>query len=777
MSYIESRNEYILSVNSLNKKGDKYEILDYFTPDDVAKFVWLAVKEYIWKEKVSILDPMWWSWNLFYHVVKTIWKDQITKSYLNSNDNNTQKLYSEIFKEVLYIENSIWSITDIKDFKQKVDIVIVNPPSLNKKSKNSYPHNLFQNLSNKYCFILDTWKDNINELNWYKLDAIISLWDSVWIWWKNYFLYIYRNLINTTENKIFEKIQDWENINKFRIKWEFIKSWYSNNIFYWKKNEIIIWNKSFLELLEIDKKKNEIIPEVSTSLKNILQTQNIIIQNYNDLLRTISLESDFLNEYKTQYLMKESKIIDIISQIQSGWQKIESKKLYEILIALTVSNFLILSGPSWVGKTSLIDKISTAIWWKYLKFPIKSNFSDETWLIGYWNPLLSQYESTEVLKFLFQSNNHPDIPYFLLLDEMNLSRIENYFSEFLIKIDDLKENNSIKIKLFEWLIDNEIKWKKLKTLKDNLKIDLDNFIIKDENWLELRDYTEEKSSNKDDDEEDDDEKTKKWKKEKTTTKRIFDKTEYFYNYTSWKYIELYCEIRSNLHIIWTINEDETTFSLSNKVLDRAFYIELWVEDLFDENTKWDDNKIWDDKGIWKDDNNDNFSKNINLEEKYIDITKKYKSESDNFDENSKNFFNDLNKIIQKINPMDAIWYRTINEISAFFEKYNFFLNSNSLKTEDWLNIKTESGDNISLENEFEKKEIIDIVLCQKVWPKMTNYFLLWDKENQFNEILKLLEENDLKIKKTIKLPDWMDIEIKFESYKKIENLINILFNN
>jgi len=42
-----------------------------------------------------------------------------------------------------------------------------------------------------------------------------------------------------------------------------------------------------------------------------------------------------------------------------------------------------------------------------------------------------KYEKTGILRLIERANEHPDIPYFLILDEMNLSHVERYFSDFL----------------------------------------------------------------------------------------------------------------------------------------------------------------------------------------------------------------------------------------------------------------------------------------------------------------------------------------------------------
>ncbi len=52
-------------------------------------------------------------------------------------------------------------------------------------------------------------------------------------------------------------------------------------------------------------------------------------------------------------------------------------------------------------------------------------------LMGYYNPLTEQYEPTTLLKLMLRAEQNPSKPYFVILDEMNLAKVEYYFSDFL----------------------------------------------------------------------------------------------------------------------------------------------------------------------------------------------------------------------------------------------------------------------------------------------------------------------------------------------------------
>lgn len=66
---------------------------------------------------------------------------------------------------------------------------------------------------------------------------------------------------------------------------------------------------------------------------------------------------------------------------------------------------------------------------------VKSNWTDSSELLGYYNPLTNKYSITKFLRFLLLAKDNPTLPFFAILDEMNLSKVEHYFSDFLSCIE------------------------------------------------------------------------------------------------------------------------------------------------------------------------------------------------------------------------------------------------------------------------------------------------------------------------------------------------------
>ena len=104
---------------------------------------------------------------------------------------------------------------------------------------------------------------------------------------------------------------------------------------------------------------------------------------------------------------------------------------------LLTKPFLILTGLSGSGKTKIAQAFSCWLSFdssQYLIVPVGADWTNREPLLGYPNSLnLSEYvvPDSGVIDLLIQATANPELPYFLILDEMNLSHIERYFSDFL----------------------------------------------------------------------------------------------------------------------------------------------------------------------------------------------------------------------------------------------------------------------------------------------------------------------------------------------------------
>jgi len=111
-----------------------------------------------------------------------------------------------------------------------------------------------------------------------------------------------------------------------------------------------------------------------------------------------------------------------------------------VVLSLLAKPFLILTGISGTGKTQIATGLA-----RYLDdgspeprhrlIAVRSDWTDPRGLIGYENPITERYATTPFLDLLLQAQADPESVYVAILDEMNLARVEYYFSDFLSALE------------------------------------------------------------------------------------------------------------------------------------------------------------------------------------------------------------------------------------------------------------------------------------------------------------------------------------------------------
>ena len=220
------------------------------------------------------------------------------------------------------------------------------------------------------------------------------------------------------------------------------------------------------------------------------------------------------------------------------------------LAALRTKPFLLLAGISGTGKSRIVRKLAQAsvtedLQTKYdplsvangfdrwtLHKPanfeliqVKPNWHNSLEVVGYKSNIGgAHYEFTPFVEFVAKAWKHQDVPFFLCLDEMNLAPVEQYFAEFLSAIESRSIENG------EYETDPII--------KPFETFDADGDTLSDRMIAHLLGKldTQEKSNLAD----------------RFRTKGL--------------------TLPKNLFVLGTVNMDETTFSFSRKVLDRAMSI-------------------------------------------------------------------------------------------------------------------------------------------------------------------------------------------------------------
>lgn len=107
-----------------------------------------------------------------------------------------------------------------------------------------------------------------------------------------------------------------------------------------------------------------------------------------------------------------------------------SEVVRRFVAGMAASKLLILEGISGTGKTSLPYSFS-----RYIDNPativsVQPSYRDRTEVLGYFNEFSKRFNETEFLRALYESGLRED-PSLIVLDEMNLARVEYYFAEIL----------------------------------------------------------------------------------------------------------------------------------------------------------------------------------------------------------------------------------------------------------------------------------------------------------------------------------------------------------
>ena len=301
-----------------------------------------------------------------------------------------------------------------------------------------------------------------------------------------------------------------------------------------------------VELMEYASKWADPKPIIALADWGLLSTKKEGNTKYcyleNDVIKRFG--NDILNLNITNNLNKSTTVV-----------KNTNKKgdIFKYLTAIRTKPFVLLAGISGTGKSRIVRKLAQATVTEELQVAYGNEYKDfdeERWnihkpenfeiiqvkpnwhnsmdVVGYLSNIPEpHYVFTPFVEFIIKAMKYPTIPFFLCLDEMNLAPVEEYFAEFLSAIESRSCVNK------EYFTDPLIK--PFNSFGENVCNEM------------IRTFFPEYNPDKKDNE-----------------------NEYLIDRLKNQGLML----PQNLIVIGTVNMDETTFSFSRKVLDRAMSIEM-----------------------------------------------------------------------------------------------------------------------------------------------------------------------------------------------------------
>ncbi len=173
-----------------------------------------------------------------------------------------------------------------------------------------------------------------------------------------------------------------------------------------------------------------------------------------------------LNVVEKDMMGKDELIDYIVSKVKISRPSYGKNTIINILTCITQGFLTVFSGSPGCGKTSICNIVSRVLGLsnygrisselkgvsRYIQVSVERGWTSKRDFIGYYNPLTKDFEESnrevyDALQLLDMEsrNEYVKWPFFILLDEANLSSMEYYWADFMNVCDDLSDNSVINL--------------------------------------------------------------------------------------------------------------------------------------------------------------------------------------------------------------------------------------------------------------------------------------------------------------------------------------------
>lgn len=363
-------------------------------------------------------------------------------------------------------------------------------------------------------------------------------------------------------------------------------------------------------------------------------------------VKTKVIEENLEKELEEERFPEEEFLNKLFKNLDESGLVFEQNQIINFHTALKTRRLVILSGPSGTGKTQLVYQYAKTLGilnkglQQFKLIPVKPSWKDDTDLIGFLDTINNIYRPSEsgLIDILIEAKNKPNNIYLICFDEMNLAKVEHYFSQFLSVLE--LEGHERKISLYS----------------------------------------------------------------KKLVGRVLNGEQYPHE----------INILPNVLFVGTINNDETTETLSDKVLDRANFIEFGIPN--DHINNWINSMKQNDTESINSVKQDN--KIIDVQ--YYNMWTKDKTEIGLLSDEVE-LLNEINKILMKQDNTKGIGFRVLDHINSYM-----------------LNVPNNLG--------FDRSIAFDLQIAQKIIPKIRGTV------DELKDVLINEEENLISILDKSKFP-------------------------